>query len=57
MRHLPPRRRLFAHRRGAVFVEYSSLILLLVIAAIAVLVQTGGIDRPPLAADKAVSSD
>jgi len=34
--------RLLADQRGAMFVEYSSLVLLVAIAALAVLAQAGG---------------
>lgn len=40
-------RRLLSDKRGAVFVEYSSLTLLLAIAAIAVFVQLGDVGVPP----------
>lgn len=40
-------RRLLSDKRGTVFVEYSSLTLLLAIAAIAVFVQLGDVGVPP----------
>jgi Flp pilus assembly pilin Flp len=36
-------RRLFADRRGTMYVEYTSLLLLVAIAAIAVLANHGGV--------------
>jgi Flp pilus assembly pilin Flp len=40
-------RRLLSDKRGTVFIEYSSLTLLLAIAAIAVFVQLGDVGVPP----------
>lgn len=48
MQHIAPRRRLFTARRGTVFVGYSSFMLLVAIAAIALLTQVrGGATTPP----------
>lgn len=44
-------------RRGAAFIEYSSLTLLLAIAAIIVLVQVGEVGVPLSHANKSVASD
>ena len=48
IQHIAPRRRLFTARRGTVFVAYSSFMLLVAIAAIALLTQVrGGPNGPP----------
>ena len=48
MQHIAPPRRLFTARRGTVFVGYSSFMLLIAIAAIAVLTQVrDGANAPP----------
>jgi len=48
MSRIAPRRRLFVGRRSTVFVEYSSLILLVAIAALATMTQLhGGGELPP----------
>jgi hypothetical protein len=48
MSRIAPRRRLFVSRRSTVLVEYSSLILLVAIAALATMTQLhGGNDLPP----------
>ena len=48
MQHIAPRRRLFTARRGTAFVGYSSFMLLVAIAAIALLTQVrGGAATPP----------
>ena len=39
-------RKLFADRRGAFFVEYSSLALLIAIAALALFIQFGSVHGP-----------
>ncbi len=50
-------RRLLSDECGTVFIEYSSLMLLLAIAAIAVLIQVGDVGVPQSHASKAMVSD
>lgn len=57
MLSVAPYRRLLADDRGTAFIEYSSLTLLLAIAAIAVLAQMGDVGVPQPYVGKAIAAE